>query len=282
MESIYKSAAGESAVMALYDALLARWPVPYETLTVPTRHGDTFVMACGSPSAPPMILLHGAGTNSAIWAGDVVEYSRKYRVYLLDLLGEPGKSSPNRPAWDSPAYAEWLEDVLNALRVQKAIFIGLSQGGWSALKFAVTQPERVDKLILLTPGGIVPDKATFLLQVLPLMMLGQWGIRRINRMVMGGQEVSKEVVEATALITTHFKARIGTLPLFTDAELQRLTMPILLLIGSKDVLRDAAKIIARLNPLVPNLTASVIPDGGHALLNTTGRVTAFLETAEHA
>ena len=42
-ESIYKSPAGEKEIMALYDAILARWPVPYEIFNLPTRHGNTFV-----------------------------------------------------------------------------------------------------------------------------------------------------------------------------------------------------------------------------------------------
>ncbi|MBI1880768.1 MAG: alpha/beta hydrolase, partial [Chloroflexi bacterium] len=119
-QSIYKSPAGERAVMAWYDSLLARWPVPYETLNVSTRYGNTFVIVSGKESASPLLLLHGAGFNSVTWAGDVVEYSRQYRVYAVDLLGEPGKSAPSRPAWASSAYAEWLEDVLDALKIEKA------------------------------------------------------------------------------------------------------------------------------------------------------------------
>lgn len=98
-----------------------------------------------------------------MWAGDVAAYSRQYRVYAVDLPGEPGKSAPNRPAWDGPAYAEWLEDVLDALKIEKATLLGLSQGGWAALKFAVYQPQRVEKLVLLNPAGIAPDKLSFVI-----------------------------------------------------------------------------------------------------------------------
>jgi pimeloyl-ACP methyl ester carboxylesterase len=277
MQSIYKSPAGESAVMVFYDSVLARWPIPYETQMIPTRHGNTFVIVCGKVFAPPLVLLHGAGTNSFIWVGDVVEYSQKYRLCLIDLLGEPGKSAPNRPDWGSAAYAEWLEDVLNALEIQKAILLGLSQGGWAAIKFAVYQPERVEKLILLTPAGITPDKVTFVIQALPLMLLGRWGAARITRMIMGDQEVSQEAVEATILIMSNFKTRVGVIPIFTDAELQRLMMPVFLMIGDKDVLRDAKKIVTRMQTLLPQLKAVVVPKGGHALLNTTVPILSFLE-----
>jgi pimeloyl-ACP methyl ester carboxylesterase len=143
LQSIYKSPAGEQAVMALYDSWLARWPAPYTTLNVPTRHGSTFVIASGAEAALPLVLIHGAGTNSTMWAGDVADYSRHYRVLAIDLPGEPGKSAPNRPSWDGPAYAEWLEDVLNALPLEAVTIIGLSQGAWTALKFAISHPDWV-------------------------------------------------------------------------------------------------------------------------------------------
>ena len=75
-QSIYKSPAGERAIMTLYDQVLARWPVPYQMHTIDTRHGQTFVLASGEATAPPLVLLHGAGTNSTMWVGDVVDYCR--------------------------------------------------------------------------------------------------------------------------------------------------------------------------------------------------------------
>jgi pimeloyl-ACP methyl ester carboxylesterase len=268
--------------MSQYDALLARWPVPYTTLNVASRYGATFVAASGSESAAPLVLLHGAGTNSAMWAGDIGEYSRHYRVYAVDLLGEPGRSAPVRLDWNSSAYAEWLGDVLDALKVERAVLIGLSQGGWTALKFATSQPERVDKLVLLTPGGITPDRISFALRAIPLSFLGRWGIERINRMVFGPQPIPTEVNEAIILIMTHFKPRIGVLPIFSDEELRRLTMPTLLLIGQEDTLRDARKVAERMRKLAPELTAKIIPQAGHALYNTTSHIMPFLAATERA
>ena len=268
--------------MARYDALLARWPVPCTRLDVASRYGTTFVIASGNESAPPLVLIHGACSNSALWAGDVGQYSHRYRVFAVDLLGEPGKSAPVRPDWHGPAYAEWLGDVLDALKVERAILIGLSQGGWTALKFATSRPERVAKLVLLTPGGITPDRISFALRAIPLSFLGRWGIERINRMVFGPQPIPAEVNEVTTLIMTHFKPRIGVLPIFSDEALQRLTMPTLLLIGQNDALRDARKVAARMRKLVPELTAKIIPQAGHVLYDTPSHIMPFLAATERA
>ena len=252
------------------------------TMDVPSRYGDTFVIASGNESAPPRILLHGAGSNSAMWAGDIGEYSRRSRVYAVDLLGEPGKSAPVRPEWQGPAYAEWLGEVLDALKVERAILVGLSQGGWTALKFATSRPERVNKLVLLTPGGIMPDRMSFALRAIPLSFLGRWGIERINRLIFGHQPIPEAVNVALTLIMTHFKPRIGALPVFSDEELRRLTMPTLLLIGEEDRLRDARKIVERMQRLVPELKAIIIPQAGHALYDTTSTIMPFLAAAERA
>lgn len=79
-QPIYKSSDSEKVVMELYERLLGRWPAPCERLTVPTRHGQTFVVVSGDKSRPPLVLLHGAGSNSAIWAGDAAEYGRFFHV----------------------------------------------------------------------------------------------------------------------------------------------------------------------------------------------------------
>lgn len=277
---LYKSAAAEQAIMTLYDEALSHWPVPYHTRLIPTRHGDTFVIACGDEGAPPLVLLHGAGTNSAIWIGDVAQYSQRYRVYAVDLLGEAGKSAPNRPPWETPTYAEWLADVLDALAVEQATLVGISQGGWTALKFGVAQPERVTSLALLCPGGVTADRMSFLLRAVVYSLFGRWGVRRMIRLLYAQQPIPAGVEEVFTAVMKGFNARLGVLPLFTDAELARLRMPVLLLGGDQDALRDMAAIAARLHRHLPRLTVSIIPGAGHALVDTVDRVMGFLSEIE--
>jgi pimeloyl-ACP methyl ester carboxylesterase len=104
------------------------------------------------------------------------------------------------------------------------------------------------------------------------MMLGDWGIRRAVRILYARQPIPDGVEEITLTMMKHFNARMGTLPLFSDDELRRLTMPVLLVGGDEDALRDNRRIAARLADLLPDLTVEMIPGGGHALLNTVGMV----------
>lgn len=274
--SVFTSTQGERAVMRLYDSVLERWPVEYQILEIPTRHGRAFAIASGDASAPPIILLHGAGTNSTMWVGEISAYSRQHRVYLVDIPGEAGRSAPIRLPLDSPAYSEWLGDVLLHLGVGKSAIVGFSQGGWVALRYAISNPERISKLALVCPGGIIPDKLMFAVRALPLMMLGSWGARQIVRMLYGGRPVPDGVTEAMTVIMRHFRQRIEILPLFSDEELSRLSMPVLLVAGMRDPLRNAKRIAERMRGFVPSLSTDLVREGGHALSNTVASILPFL------
>jgi pimeloyl-ACP methyl ester carboxylesterase len=267
-------------MMAFYDSILKRWPVPYETLNIATRHGNTFIIASGQPTLPSLVLLHGAGTNSAMWARDIVAYNRSYRTYAVDLLGEAGKSAPNRPDWNGLTYTEWLDDVLSALKVEKTILIGMSQGAWVALKYTIEKPESVEKLVLITPGGVIPDQMSFVLRALCYSLFGRWGVKGMVRMLFADQQVSEGVEAMITLQMRHFRTRMGILPIFSEEQLQRLRMPTLLLGGTKDALRDIEKIAARLRTSVPQLDVVILPGVGHAVVNTAESILPFLSPEE--
>ena len=235
---IFKTPEGREAILAVYDSILRRWPVPYQTRMIPTRHGETFALACGDAAAPPLALLHGSAANSAMWVGDAAIYSARYRMVALDLPGEPGKSQAVRSELAGPAYAEWMHDVLDALGADRVTLLGISLGGWMALKFATTHPERVEKLALLCPGGVAPARNLFMLKAIPFFFLGEWGAGKVLSMLNAGQPLDQETMRYSQLINTHFSPRLQGGPLFSDEELKRLAMPVLLVAGDKDPLLD--------------------------------------------
>lgn len=113
MKSVYKSTEGERPVRERYLAFLKHWPVPHEQLRLPTSQGETFVVASGAESAPPLVLLHGSAANSVVWMGDVRVFAEHFRVYAVDMIGGPGLSAASQPVFGSDAHALWLDDVLN-------------------------------------------------------------------------------------------------------------------------------------------------------------------------
>lgn len=275
-QQVFKSAAGRQAILDVYDTVLERWPVSYETLNIPTKFGQTFVLACGAESAPPLVLLHGSSSNSAMWIVDVAEYSRHYRVYGIDIPGEPGKSEPVRFDLNGPDPVIWLQQVFAGLHIDQVMLGGISLGGWLALKFATTYPDSVEKLVLLCPAGVAPQKISFALQTVALMFFGQWGLERLIKIVNGSQPIAAETLEYTRLIANNFKPRIETIPIFSDQELRRLGMPVMLIVGEKDALLPSKKTAARLRNLLPDLKAMVLPDRGHVLINFAPQIMDFL------
>jgi pimeloyl-ACP methyl ester carboxylesterase len=258
-----------------YRALLERWPVPSEHLTVPTRLGETFVVASGPTGGPPLVLLHGSGSTSAMWLGDVASYVDCHRVYAVDIPGEPGLSAYARPPLASGEYAGWLGDVLGALGIQRVRLIGISLGGWLAADFATRWPERVERLVLLSPTGIGRQRLGTALLTLFLLPLGRYGRKMSLKLVLGAVP-SQAMTEFVLLIHKHFRARREFVPVLGDAALAALTMPVLAIVGGRDALLDSAGTRDRLCRNAPGAQVSFLPEAGHLLPSQAGRIAEFL------
>jgi pimeloyl-ACP methyl ester carboxylesterase len=289
--SIYKTPAGQQAVMALYDRILAQWPGSTERLWIETRFGRTHVLAQGPKEACPLVLLHGAGANALAWGADVPEFARHFRVFAVETPGEPGRSCQERIPWEGAGIVEWLEDVLAGLGADRAagalapgpaaqvLLAGVSQGGYIALRFASAHPERVKALALLAPGGVAPVKPGFVARAVFSGLLGRRGSEALARTIMGDGEMHPTAVEFMELVFTHFRSRMDALPLLTDADLRRLIMPVLLMVGAKDKLFDGVKIAARFRRLVQEADVRLLPDAGHTLVAVASEVAPFLAGA---
>ncbi|GMQ56558.1 alpha/beta hydrolase [Vallitalea sediminicola] len=275
-KSIFKSDKGKALIIDHYDNLIKKWPVDKEIINVNTSYGNTFIIASGDIASKPVILLHGSSTNSVMWMGDVEKLSETYRVYAIDIIGESGKSDENRPDMNGDHYGKWLDEVIDDLNIEKAIIIGNSLGGWMALKYATYKPEKVEKLVLLATSGITNAKISFMFKVMPLMLLGEKGIDRINQIVYGNEVIPEEALEFGKLIMKYYRPRMGSLPVFTDQELSKLTMPTLYMGGENDALLPTKKIADRISKLIPKGKIKVLKNTGHVLINVVEEVVIFL------
>ena len=281
MKAIYKSIEGERLVRERYQAFLKHWPVPNRQVRVPTSQGETFVVISGPENAPALLLLHGGAANSAMWMGEVAAFARSFRVYCIDMIGEAGLSAPARPALASDAYAVWLDEVLNHLSVARASLVGISLGGWLALDYAIRRPERVGRVAVLCPGGIGRQKVGIVFATLLSRLFGGWGKRRLRERILGRAPVDpppplKAFIDFVALIHRHFRTRMVKLPVFSDSRLRSLSMPLLAIIGARDVLLDSAQTKRRLERLVGGAQVVHLPEAGHLITGQTARVLGFL------
>jgi pimeloyl-ACP methyl ester carboxylesterase len=226
------------------------------------------------------VLLHGTASNSATWTADVQEYVQNFEVFAIDMPGEPGHSDARRFSWHGPAFAEWLDDVLDGLGLEKVTLIGMSLGAWATIKYALYKPDRVQKVILIAPSGICQPRLSFVLRMVFYSLFGEWGRNRMKQYIFRDTEFPEELDQFLTLIGKHFNYRVGAPPLFTDNELHALTMPVFFLAGRKDVLLNTPRTAERLQRLVPDLTVKIFEEHGHATVNTALHVVSFLnETA---
>lgn len=278
---IYKTSAGEQAIMAVYDGILAEWPESTESLQVGTRHGRTHVLAQGQEGAPPLVLLHGAGSNALTWGADMPEFARSFRVYAVETPGEPGRSCQERFSWQGDAAAEWLADVLDALGLTQVLLAGISQGGYIALRFAAARPERVSALALLAPGGVVQPRPGFVARGIICSMLGRRGSAALVR-IMGDEGMPQVAIDYMTLIFTHFRSRMDPQPLLTDGQLGGLSMPVLLIAGGRDTIFDGEKIVERVKRLIEKAEIRLLPTTGHALIHVASLASPFFLSATPA
>ena len=283
MSVIYRTPQGEQAVRDAYRAVLANWPTPSEQRRIPTRQGETFVLVSGPRDAPPLVVFHGAQANAARWMLEAYAWSQVFRVHLVDVIGDAGFSAPSRPPLTGESHALWLDDLLAGLGLDRVALVGESLGGWLAIDYATRRPERVTRLALLCPAGVGGQK-NLLLKALPLLLLGAWGARKLTEMVIGPPPPNpsprqSQVGDLMTLIFQHGHRRILKIPVFGDEALKRLTMPVLAIVGGKDVLLDSAGTRRRLTANVPQAQVRYLPEGRHLLPDQTDTILAFLRAS---
>jgi pimeloyl-ACP methyl ester carboxylesterase len=156
----------EAAYLRAYDAVMAHWPVPFETTDIVGRYGTTRVTSAGPAAAPPLVLLHGYGGTSACWYPAAGPMAEQHRVHAVDVMGEPGRSRHDgAPLNTTDDLVAWLAETFDLLQLPAADLCGQSLGGHLALRFTLAHPGRVRRLVLLDPplvfAGFRPEFEEF-------------------------------------------------------------------------------------------------------------------------
>ncbi len=196
----------------------------------------------------PLILLHGNGENCDYFEHQIPCFAKDYRVIAIDTRGH-GQSPRGEKPFTIVQFAEDLYDFMDQNAIGKAILLGFSDGGNIALTFALKYPERIDKMIIdganLFPSGVKP--------------LYQWPIEigyRIAKLFAKKSEQAKQNAEMLGLMVNE--------PHIEPSELARLTMPVLVVAGTKDMIKEShTRLIYK---SLPNAKLEII-EGDHFVAN---------------
>src|SRR5579875_2536396 len=120
-----------------------------------SMHGHRVSYQCGG-AGPVLVLIHGITGSSDQWAAAADVLTDSFTVVAPDLLGH-GLSAKPRGDYSLGAYASATRDLLVALGHQRATIVGHSLGGGVAMQFAYQFPERCERLVLVSSGGLGRD-----------------------------------------------------------------------------------------------------------------------------
>src|SRR5438094_6273676 len=104
-------------------------------------------------SGPPVVLVHGMVNSSRHWEAVARQLADRYTVIAPDLIGH-GDSATPRGDYSLGAHAAVIRDLLASLGIDRATLVGHSLGGGVAMQFFYQFPQRAERLVLISSGGL--------------------------------------------------------------------------------------------------------------------------------
>ena len=170
-------------------------------------------------SGVPLLLLHGNGQDGDYFVHQMDEFARYFTVYAVDPRGH-GHSPRGTAPFTISQFADDLPAFMDEQGIERAHILGFSDGGNIALTFALRHPGRVGRLVLnganLDPSGVRPSVQIPIVLGYKLASLSQAPKARANAELLG-----------LMVNEPHIHPR----------ELAALTMPALVIVGSRDMIR---------------------------------------------
>ena len=196
----------------------------------------------------PLILLHGNGEDGSYFAHQMEPFSEHFRVIAVDTRGH-GQTPRGKAPFSIRQFAEDLYGFLNRLGIDKAHILGFSDGGNIAMVFAMTHPDRVEKLVL--DGANLDARGVKAKIQIPIEI----GYRIANLFAKKKPEARKKA-ELLGLMVND--------PNIKPEELATIQCPTLVVAGDKDMIKDEhTRLIAR---SIPGAQLTILP-GSHFVAN---------------
>src|SRR2546421_1890852 len=128
-------------------------PAPFDAWQV-ELHGHRVIYRIAG-SGPPVVLIHGMVNSSRHWEEVALRLADSYTVVAPDLIGH-GDSATPRGDYSLGAHAAVIRDLLASIGIDRATLVGHSLGGGVAMVFFYQFPQRTERLVLVSSGGLRP------------------------------------------------------------------------------------------------------------------------------
>lgn len=254
---IYKSEAGEALMRQWYEKFKAQLTFSFEEKVVTTRLGDTHLIISGENEAIPIVFLHGAMSGAPHALGELGNIPAQHRLYTIDIPGQSVASVQVRPSEKNDEHAQWLNEVVDQLKLDQFILMGVSWGAFSALNFACLYPQRLKGLVLMTPAAIVNGNAVTALLKMTLPMIRYRLFPSVRNRDFAFRHLfttphplwSPFIADAMKHTLMNFSAP----PLVTPEKTRQIKAPVYIFAADKDISFPGLPLIARSKKLFPNL-----------------------------
>ena len=272
---VYKSEEGKEKILQSYDKLLLQWGCDKSEYDIETIYGSTHVIECGDKNLPTLVLFHGVGDDSALmWIYNAAFLSKHFNIFAIDTIGGPGKSIPNENYNKDFDDILWIDQVLDGLKIEKAFFAGVSNGGYLLQYYTLKRPQRVIKGISIASAvpagkrkGLIPP--LFKIFLPEALFPSDKNVLKLMKKICGK---NCNVFTDNPDIMFHWKSLLQgfnnmamsfhKVRVFTDSEVDSIREKILYLAGEEDPFQ---KIGGKDALLSYHMNAVFYPDAGHGL-----------------
>lgn len=259
-----------AAFYSAYDSVLEKWPVEVTHLELESDFGTTRVNACGPSDAPPVVLLHGGGATSTVWFDNVTALAGRYRVFAVDIIGDPGRSvGHGKPVRTVEDLLSWLDSVTSGAGLDTFNVVAHSYGAMIALAYTLDHADRVDTLTLLDPNSCFAGmRAQYLSRAIPLLLRPtEKRQREFVRWETDGSPLDEDWLSLLALGAAHFPKTKTIVPKRPRAgDLARLAVDTTVLFAHGSKVHHSARLASTIESVSPRLHPCVIDGATHHTL----------------
>lgn len=262
-----------------HDRFSARLGFPTEVRRVETRFGWTDVVVTGPDGGTPLLLLHGAMSGAPHALGELAELPARRRIYAVNVPGQSTRAAAVRLKFGRGEYADWVNEVVAALGLSRAVLAGVSWGGAVSMEVARRAPAWLTGLILVVPGGLINGPAWPAIRdvVVPMMRYRLRPTEANLRRALAHLTTDQDPLWTPYLgvVFRHWKTDFSMPPMVKDGELADLRAPVFVFAADGDRSFPGAALLARAAEVFSNYL------GGY-LFRDTVHTPSFSEEARRA
>jgi 3-oxoadipate enol-lactonase len=235
---------------------------------------ELYYVDAGEPSAEPIVLIHGFPFSHEMWQPQMQILRNSFRVIAYDVRGL-GNSAVGDGQYSLELFVDDLIALLDHLNLQKAIWCGLSMGGYIALRAVERNPERCRALVLCDTTSNADSNEAKVRRTAGMLSVKRGGTKAYAEGIVkalfapqafsrrpAAVETIRRMVEANSPvgISGALLAMAGRTD--TTASLAEISVPTLILVGELDQITPPA-LARQMHDLIPNSHLHVIPDAAH-------------------